>query len=88
MEKEDNKVVEKINDLYNDFNIKKQFKDFRNDLGIVKKNIEPILEPDFNIDPLKKSSIAFKPFNLKIKIFENVFYIVIKTGIYIYSKDL
>jgi len=88
MEKKDNKVIEKVDDLYNDLNTKKQPKDLRSNLGIVEGNTRSILDPNFNIDHLKKFSIVLKLFNLRIKIFKNVFYIIIKNSIYIYLKDL
>jgi|SRR6266699_3115030 len=86
--RENNKVIKKVDDLRDNFNVKKQSKDLYNNLKTTKKNIEPILKPDFDINLLKKSSITFKSFNLKMKISKNVFYIVTKANIYIYSKDL
>ncbi len=88
MEKKDNKVAKKVNNLYNDFNIEEQSKDPYNDLRIIERSIRFILDLNFDIDRLRKPFIAFKPFNLKIKIFENALCIVTKNGIYIYSKDL
>jgi len=86
-ERKDNKVVEKVDDLRNDLNIEEQLKDLYSDLGIIEKSIGFIPDPDFDIDRLRKPFITFKSFNLKIKISKNIFYIVIKNGIYIYSKD-
>jgi len=83
-EKKNNKTIEKVNDLHSNLNIEEQPKDLRNDLETTKRNIEPILNPDFNIDRLKKPLIIFKPSNLKVKIFENAFCIVIKNSIYVY----
>ncbi len=88
MEKKNNKVIEKADNLYNNLNIEKQSKDLYNNLKTTKENIGLILNPDFNIDRLKKSFIVFKLSNLRIKILENIFYIITKNGIYIYSKDL
>ncbi len=88
MERKDNKVAEKVDDLCSDFSVEEQSKDPRGDLGTVEGSIGFISDSDFDIDRLGKSPIAFKPFNLGVKISENVFYIVIKNGIYIYSKDL
>ncbi len=87
MEKKDNKVVEKVDDLYGDLSIEEQSKDLCDDFRIIEGNIGFILDPDLDIDRLGKSPIAFKPSNLGVKIFENVFYIVTKNSIYIYSKD-
>ncbi len=87
MEKKDNKVIEKVDNLCNDLNIKEQPKDLRDDLGTIKKSIKLIPDPDFDIDRLRKPFIAFKPSNLGMKIFKNVFYIVTKNDIYIYLKD-
>ncbi len=88
MEKKDNKVVEKVNNLYNDLNIEEQPKDLRNDLRIIKRNIRLISDPDLDIDRLRKPFITFKSFNLRMKISKNAFYIVTKNDIYIYLKDL
>ncbi len=88
METKDNNVAKKTNDLRNDLDVEKQPKDPRDDLEVVKRGIGPISDPNFDDDLLEKSSIVFKPFNLRIKIPENIFYIVIKSGIHIYSKDL
>ncbi len=87
IKKKDNKAVEKTGDLRDDLNVEKQPKDPHNNLGIIKRNTGLIPNPDFNIDHLKKPPIAFKPSNLRVKIFENVFYIITKNGIYVYSKD-
>ena len=88
MEKKDNKVIKKVNNLYNDLNIKEQSKDLRNNFKTTERSIKPISDSDFDIDHLKKLLIVFKPFNLRMKILENAFYIVIKSSIYIYSRDL
>ncbi len=88
MEKKDNKAAKKINNLHDDLNTKEQPKDPYGNLGTVEKNIRFIFDLDLDIDCLRKSLIAFKPFNLGVKIFENVFCIVTKNGIYVYSKDL
>ncbi len=80
--------MKKVDNLRDDLNIEKQPKDLYNDLRTTEKNIKPIPDPDFDIDRLRKPPIIFKFFNLGIKIPENVFCIVIKNGIYIYSKDL
>ncbi len=86
-EKKNNKVIKKVDNLYNDFNIEKQPKDPRNNLRTTKKNIELIPDPNFNIDRLRKPPITFKLSNLKVKISENAFCIVTKNSIYIYLKD-
>ncbi len=88
MEKKDNKAIKKVNNLRNDFNVEKQPKDPYDNLKTIKRNIGFIPDPDFNIDRLKKPLIAFKPSNLGIKIFKNVFCIITKNSIYIYLKDL
>jgi len=84
----DDKVIKKVDDPRNDLNIKEQSKDPRGDLETVEKNIGPILDPNLDSNLLKKPPIAFKLFNIRIKIFKNAFYIVTKTNIYIFSKDL
>jgi hypothetical protein len=86
MEREDNKAVEKVGDLYSDLGTKEQSKDSCSNLRVVERNIGLISDPDLDNDLLKKLSIAFKPFNLGVKILENAFYIVIKSDIHIYSK--
>ncbi len=88
IEKKDNKVAEKVDNLYNDLNIEKQPKDLYNDLRTTERNIELISNLDFDIDRLKKFFIVFKSFNLRVKIPENIFYIIMKNDIYIYLKDL
>ncbi len=88
MERKDNKIIKKIDNLCNDFNVKEQPKDPCDNLRTIKRSIEFIPDLDLDIDCLRKSFIVFKLFNLRIKIFENVFCIVIKNGIYVYSKDL
>jgi len=88
IEKKDNKVIKKVNNLYDNLNAEKQPKDPRNNLKTVEKNIRPISNLNLNIDRLKKPLIIFKPFNLGVKIPENALYIVIKNSIYVYSKDL
>ncbi len=88
MEKKDNKAIEKVDNLRNNLNIEEQLKDLRNDLKTTKRSIRSISNPNLDIDRLKKPPIIFKPSNLKVKIPKNAFYIVIKNGIYIYSKDL
>ncbi len=87
METKDNNVAEKVGDLRGDLGVEEQSKDLCNDLGVVEGGIGPIPDPNFDDDPLGKSSITFKPFNLGIKIPENVLYIVMKSGIHIYSGD-
>jgi len=88
IKKKDNKVIKKIDNLRNNLNIKEQSKDLYNNLGILEGSIGFISDLNLNIDRLKKPFIVFKPFNLKMKISKNVFYIVMKNNIYIYLKNL
>ncbi len=88
METKDNNVIEKVDDLYNDLGVEEQPKDPCGDLGAIERDIGPISDPDLDNDLLRKLFIAFKSFNLRMKIPENAFCIVIKSGIYIYLKDL
>ncbi len=88
MKAKDDNATEKVDNLRDDLDIKEQFKDLRNDFRIIEENIESILDSDFSIDLLKKPLITFKHFNLGMKILENAFCIIMKAGIYIYSKDL
>src|SRR6266699_4713426 len=88
MERKDNRVMEKVDNLRDDFNVEEQLKDLCGNLRIVERSIGFILDPDFDIYRLEKFLIVFKLFNLGVKIPENAFYIIIKNGIYVYSKDL
>ena len=80
--------MEKVDNLCGDLGIEEQPKDLRSDFKAIKRGIRSISNPDLDNDLPGKLSIVFKPFNLRMKIPENVLYIVIKSGIYIYSKDL
>jgi hypothetical protein len=88
MEKEDNKVAEKVGNLCDDLGAEEQPKNLYSNLGAVEKSIRPILDLNLDDNPLEKPSIISKPSNLGVKIPENALYIVIKSGIYIYSRDL
>ncbi len=87
METKDNNTAEKVDDLHNDLGVEKQFKDLYDDLRAVEGGIGSIPDPDLDDDPLRKPSIASKPSNLGMKIPENAFCIVMKSGIYIYLRD-
>src|SRR6266699_2073387 len=87
METKDNNVAEKVDNLCDNLGIEEQPKDPRGNLEAIENDIGPIPDPNLDDDPLEKPSIAFKPSNLGMKIPENAFYIVMKSGIYIYLKD-
>ena len=87
MEIKDNNAMKKVDDPRSDLGTEEQPKDPRNNLKVTKKDIGSILDLNFDDDPLRKLFITFKPFNLRIKIPENVLYIVMKSGIYIYLED-
>ncbi|SRR6266699_1233937 len=87
METKDNNVTEKVGNPRGDLGTEEQPKDPRGDLKTTERDIRSIPDLDFDDDPPRKPLIALKPFNLGIKIPENALYIVIKSGIYIYSRD-
>ncbi len=87
MKTKNNNVAKKTNDLRDNLGVEEQLKDLCDDLGAVEGGIRPIPDPDFDDNLLGKLSIVFKPSNLRMKILENAFYIVIKSSIYIYLGD-
>ncbi len=87
MEAKDNNVAEKVGDPRGDLDVEEQPKDPCGDLGTAEEGTGPIPDPDLDDDPLGKLPIAFKLSNLGMKIPENAFCIVMKSGIYIYSGD-